>query len=151
MIEPMNLNLQPNRFAEGGVRPQAELDGSAVRNWRLGALVFRPDFARMSHEVGRSAERRRIVVWAIRATGSARCRKNVCGNRPGGKSRGNSNDGFFALEGIPAGVGQPGGVEPPDLPSIPLQAALRLRPRRAVSSAGARTICSCPEALARDP
>jgi len=83
----MNWNLPQNRFAEDGVRPYGALDGLAVRFWRLGALVFRPDFARMSHEVGPSAEWQRIVVWAIRATGSARCRKNVCGNRSRGESR----------------------------------------------------------------
>ena len=83
----MNRNLRQNRFAEDGVRSYGALDGLAVRLRRLGALVFRPDFARMSHEVGPSAEWRRIVVWAIRVTGSAPCRKNVCGNRSRGESR----------------------------------------------------------------
>ena len=45
---------------------------------------------------------------------------------------------IYRFEGIPAGTGQSGGLGPPDLPFIPLQAALRLRPRRAVSSVGAK-------------
>ena len=100
----MNLNLRKNRFAEDGVRSFGALDGLAVRFRRLGALVFRPDFARMSHEVGLSAEWRRIVVWAIRATGSARCRKNVCGNRPVGKSRGIPTMDFSHWKGYRQGL-----------------------------------------------
>lgn len=44
--------------------------------------------------------------------------------------------GFFALELTPAG-GMPGRAQRPDLPYARLQAALRLRPRRALSSAEA--------------
>ena len=76
----MNLSELEKRFTEDGVRSLHALDSLAARFWRLGALVFRPDLFRMSHEVSSSAEGRRIVVWAVWVTGPARGRKNVLGN-----------------------------------------------------------------------
>jgi len=76
----MNLSELEKRFTEDGVRSLHALDSLAARFWRLGALVFRPDLFRMSHEVSSSAEGRRIVVWAVWVTGPARGRKNVSEN-----------------------------------------------------------------------
>ena len=52
------------KLSEDGARPVCRT-GTQVPSWRLGALVFRPDLVRISHKVGRSAERRRIAVWAV--------------------------------------------------------------------------------------
>ena len=79
-VVSMNLSEPEKRFTEDGVRSLHALDSLAARFWRLGALVFRPDLFRMSHEVSSSAEGRRIVVWAVWVTGPARGRKDVLGN-----------------------------------------------------------------------
>jgi len=117
-----NLSVRAPQSRQGDLRKterarEPHWAGLPVRFWRVGALVFQPDPLRIGHKVCHSEEWRRIVVWAARVPDLLAVGRTSAAKPIAILIR---RTGFFALQGIPAGMASRA-VGQPDLPSIPLQ------------------------------
>ncbi|HWI60037.1 MAG TPA: hypothetical protein VNZ22_22615 [Bacillota bacterium] len=135
----MNLALEQNRISEDGVRSLHALGASAARCG---------DWAHSSSGLTLALEKSKGQPLCEEATDSSlgglgdwTCwwpeeRLTALGNKS--RAAGTGNDGFFALIlyllGGTKGGGSPLGARPPTQQSRVLKTALRLRPRRALSS-----------------
>jgi len=149
-----NLSVRAPQSQQGDLRKterarEPHWAGLPVRFWRVGALVFQPDPLRIGHKVCHSEEWRRIVVWAARVPDLLAVGRTSAAKPIATLIRRTGSDGFFALQGMPAGMAKSGcGSARPAV--YPASVALRLHPCRAVSSAEANSRCSISAVCATD-